>query len=213
MKIDVDDSNQVLEAAERYPILTRKDLGWYYLVAEILVDKYGWRVDEEDDDGVIPPDPADRYIVRDDADACWTCPELSLDTDADIWREYPQPETCWCKLSWVDTWTGEAGHKVFTFEPAVPDCTQEAHDWQAPHSVVGGLEENPGVVGHGGGVCMTSACSHCGTYRTLDTWAQNPQTGEQGLESTRYDPPDEKSLAWVASLKEEEEDTPAAFRP
>jgi hypothetical protein len=61
------------------------------------------------------------------------------------------------------------------------------HDWQSPHALVGGLKENPGVRGHGGGVVIHEVCVHCGTLRVTDTWAQNPSTGEEGLESVRYE--------------------------
>jgi integrase len=38
-------------------------------------------------------------------------------------------------------------------EPSEPDWQNEhLHDWQSPWSVLGGLKENPGVWGHGGGV-------------------------------------------------------------
>jgi hypothetical protein len=66
--------------------------------------------------------------------------------------------------------------------PKVPSCTQDEHDWQSPHSIVGGLKENPGV---------------------HDTWAQDPVTGEQGLESVKYTP--RKYQDEVTSLNEESE--------
>ena len=75
---------------------------------------------------------------------------------------------------------------TITVDPPAPRCTAEAHDWQSPHAVVGGLVENPGVHGHGGGVIIHEVCGHCGTHRRTDTWAQNPATGEQGLESVAY---------------------------
>jgi len=91
---------------------------------------------------------------------------------------------------WIDTrvydadddevWSGSVA--VDPPEPA--DCD---HEWQSPHAIVGGLEENPGVHGHGGGVIITEVCMRCGTERTTDTWAQNPETGEQGLTSVSYE--------------------------
>lgn len=87
--------------------------------------------------------------------------------------------------------------------PKDPSCTQDEHDWQAPHSIVGGLKENPGVHGHGGGVTIAEVCMHCGCERVTDTWAQDPETGEQGLESVKYTP--RKYEDEVASLNEETE--------
>lgn len=85
-----------------------------------------------------------------------------------------------------------------TIDPDEPDCASgHDHDWQAPVSVVGGIEDNPGVWGHGGGVTIRKVCAHCGMYRIKDTWAQNPATGEQGLRSIAYEEADEASLAWI----------------
>lgn len=65
-----------------------------------------------------------------------------------------------------------------TFEPTAPDCTDgREHDWIATVEHEGGLAENPGVQGHGGGVIIHDHCKHCGVQRTQDTWAQNPSTG------------------------------------
>lgn len=95
----------------------------------------------------------------------------------------------------------QIAHLTYTFEPPEPDCAGgDEHDWQAPISVLGGVRENPGVWGHGGGVIIREVCANCGVYKETDTWAQNPDTGEQGLESVKYEPADELSLAWVEEL-------------
>lgn len=74
-------------------------------------------------------------------------------------------------------------------DPPEPDCEgNHTHDWQSPHDIVGGIKENPGVWGHGGGVTIREVCLHCGCGRLRDTWAQRSDTGEQGLESITYDP-------------------------
>ena len=76
-----------------------------------------------------------------------------------------------------------------TLQPEEPSCTHEGgHDWQAPHEIVGGSKENPGVWRHGAGVRIHEVCIHCGCGRVTDTWAQRPDTGEQGLTSIEYDP-------------------------
>jgi hypothetical protein len=82
-------------------------------------------------------------------------------------------------------------------EPEEPECTEADHDWCNPLEVVGGIESNPGVWGHGGGVEITEVCRHCGAYRITDTWAQRQDTGEQGLRSTEYRDADSDSLVWV----------------
>lgn len=74
-----------------------------------------------------------------------------------------------------------------TLDPDVPACEGgHEHSWIAPHEAVGGIKENPGVQGHGGGVICRELCEHCGCGRTTDTWAQNPTNGEQGLTSIEY---------------------------
>lgn len=87
---------------------------------------------------------------------------------------------------------------TITLDPNEPGCeSPKGHDWQNPIEVVGGLKENPGVYGHGGGVTITEVCSHCARYRIIDTWAQNPENGKEGLESTEYREADDESIAWI----------------
>lgn len=85
-----------------------------------------------------------------------------------------------------------------TLEPEEPACEDgREHDWQSPYSVLGGSRENPGVFGSGGGVIIREVCACCGRYRVTNTWAQRPDTGEQGLREVRYEPADAASLEWV----------------
>lgn len=93
---------------------------------------------------------------------------------------------------------------TIAIDPEEPECVADEHDWHSPHSVVGGIAENPGVWGHGGGVIVKEVCAHCGVYRIRDTWAQRPDTGEQGLESVKCLPADEVSLRWVERLREDD---------
>ena len=86
-------------------------------------------------------------------------------------------------------------------EPEEPECQEADHDWCSPLEVVGGIESNPGVWGHGGGLKITEVCRHCGAYRITNTWAQRQDTGEQGLRSTEYRDADGDSLAWVESQR------------
>lgn len=105
--------------------------------------------------------------------------------------------TTWVTVTVTDE-DGDDSSYTITVDPDEPPCVDgEAHDWQSPLEVVGGIDENPGVWGHGGGVIMTEVCRHCGRYQVIDTWAQNPEGGEQGLTSTVYRDADEESLAWI----------------
>jgi hypothetical protein len=84
---------------------------------------------------------------------------------------------------------GDPALVTVTFVPEAPRCLAgKAHDWQRPYDVVGGLRENPGVWGSGGGVVMDECCVNCGCARITDTWAHRPDTGEGGLESVTYVP-------------------------
>jgi len=82
----------------------------------------------------------------------------------------------------------ESDERTVAIDPDEPDCVDVAHRWRSPHRLVGGIAENPGVWGHGGGVMITECCMRCGCARLTDTWAQDPETGEQGLTSVRYEP-------------------------
>lgn len=115
------------------------------------------------------------------------------------------------KTTWIQVFIRPAGiedersesHWV-RLDPPTPFCEDGSrhHEWECPHEIVGGLKENPGVFGHGGGVKIKSVCQRCGLYRITDTWATNPANGEQGLESVEYLQPDDQSVEWVNSLKE-----------
>lgn len=89
----------------------------------------------------------------------------------------------------IDNNGDETSHPVtVTLDPIEPSCAEgREHDWQAPFSIVGGIKEAPGTWGHGGGVTMQEVCVKCGCGRLIDTWAQDPETGEQGLRSVTYE--------------------------
>lgn len=73
-----------------------------------------------------------------------------------------------------------------------PGCSTDEHDWQSPHSVVGGCRENPGVWGRGAGsgVVVAEVCARCGAYRYQETGARVP---------VEYREADDASRAWVAA--------------
>ena len=113
---------------------------------------------------------------------------------------------------WVTVWVqpvSEHGHPIgdrdsyrITLDPSEPSCSHEdGHDWQSPIELVGGIESNPGVRGHGGGVVMTDVCLRCGCERVRDTWAQDPEDGTQGLDSVCYEPG-----AWTAEVEKMQAD-------
>lgn len=81
------------------------------------------------------------------------------------------------ETSWVTVYvTDEDGDCVrikIAVEPDEPDCDEEEHEWKSPYELVGGLKENPGVFGSGGGVKITEVCIRCGCGKHTDTWAES----------------------------------------
>jgi len=101
---------------------------------------------------------------------------------------YPGSEdTLYVKVEARCAETGDVTWATVTLHPEEPECSRAAHSWCSPHVLVGGDKSNPGVRGHGGGVLIHEVCQHCLVSRHRDTWAQNPEDGEQGLESISYD--------------------------
>lgn len=91
-------------------------------------------------------------------------------------------------------------HKV-EVHPDEPDCVEGFdHDWRAPIELVGGIKENPGCWGHGGGVVIHEICVICGCRRITDTWAQDMEDGQQGLRSIEYQPDDDTLESYFDSL-------------
>ena len=109
-----------------------------------------------------PQDAADKYVAESD----WPI----------------EDHTWWCSVD-VD---GEH-HKV-AVNPAEPACSSPEHEWARPHTIVGGLIENPGVYSNNGGVTVTSACLHCGCKMVEDSGAYDPCDGQRGLDSIKYTP-------------------------
>lgn len=140
-----------------------------------------------------PREAAEDYV----AGGCWG-------------DESDEPSTFWVDVHvWEEDEDGEEtedhGWRTVTVDPPEPECIDEyGHDWRAPHVLVGGLRENPGVWGHGGGVIVHEVCVLCGAGRETDTWAQRRDTGEQGLTSITYHLPGFYDLAVLEEEEEEE---------
>ena len=67
-------------------------------------------------------------------------------------------------------------HLTIAIDPPEPPCLgRKKHEW-----------EMVSARGHGGGVIVKAVDSQCGWMRITDTWAQDPETGEQGLTSVSY---------------------------
>lgn len=135
-------------------------------------------------------------------DSVWAADEeAALEEAVDRFDEsfYERGSTNWVEIEVYDAVLGDRLSILQEVTPVEPSCTNpKGHDWRAPYSVLGGLKENPGVWGSGGGAIIKEVCANCGGYRITDTWATGPN-GEQGYVSIQYEDPDEASLAWAAS--------------
>lgn len=161
----------------------------------------GWRVSRAEDRlretqlGLVGSDCPREWELREGGFAYDTVTANSVEEALEIARgnvdrsNYSECEgTIWIDVRITCEETGERESSSVTLEPDEPSCAKgEEHDWCSPHDLVGGLEENPGVHGHGGGVIITEVCRHCACKRVTDTWAPNPDTGEQGLRSVSYE--------------------------
>lgn len=98
--------------------------------------------------------------------------------------------TIWVRVRVKCEATGENDSAKVACDPVPPKCGDgnQDHDWQTPLRIVGGIAENPGVWGNGGGVRIHEACMNCGCAKITDTWAQDRESGEQGLTSVEFEP-------------------------
>ena len=187
LTVEIDEHGDVQATAAqagRYPILRDGvDGDRHYRALEYI----GWTVLDADGTAILTP-PSMRYQGSCDDGGIWE--QDTADLDPEDWRSGEETMTTWVTVYLLDTWTGEAVSKRVTIDPVEPDCTRgDDHSWRAwPPG-----DEHGGVRGHGGSVIVTEACQHCGAYRLTDYWAQDPMTGEQGLESIEYRPADAES--------------------
>ncbi len=140
-----------------------------------VIDPRRWHVAEA----------GERYgtIEADDAEAALE--EAAAAVDA---ASFDVTETLWIEVRVTNEATGESARSTVTLDPEPPRCADGTHDhtWSDDHDLVGGLRENPGVRGSGGGVLIVKACSACGCGRHVDTWATDLNDGTQGHRKTWY---------------------------
>lgn len=92
--------------------------------------------------------------------------------------------------------------------PPIPDGISNDTEWKSPHHIVGGLKENPGVFGSGGGVVITEIDPATGVTRTTHTWDQGWTGTGEPVETERYtkleDSDDYDAIVeWMDSYQEE----------
>lgn len=115
----------------------------------------------------------------------------------------PEPKTFWVPVDVVAVFDpDDAASALVAVHPPEPACrTPGEHSWR-------GLWMQP----HGGGAMGEDYCRACGVRKVWDSWATDPVTGTQGLESVRYEGPDAETLARVMRERAEWRDPdPEAF--
>lgn len=125
-------------------------------------------------------------VDADDVDAALDGVELDY---SDYAGNDHEPKTIFVEIAAVNADdSDDSDRRTFKLEPDEPRCSAAQHDWQSPLEIVGGIQENPGVYGHGGGVTIDECCMHCGCRKFTDTWATDPSNGTQGHETVCYTP-------------------------
>lgn len=177
----------------------------------------GWEIFSDEGTGenpILVPSP--NTIHADDGNAEIKYEDMTAEEAAQKYvdsGDWDRDNTTWFRIYTWREGIDEHGEIVrfdentheITLTAEEPDCDEgQEHDWQAPYEIVGGIKENPGVWGHGGGVIIHEVCIHCGCERVTDTWAQNRETGEQGLTSVEYSL--DKYRDKVEAMKEDEDD-------
>ena len=149
-----------------------------------------------------------RYTIGEESGATDTIEAASLDEALQAAKDWAADgdydEQCMVEV-WAEE--DETGKRVYDDvmagpQPEEPECTSDEHEWEAIHSLVGGMRENPGVWSLGGTrMSFDHVCIHCGHYRRVEHagWQRNP--GELSVKVS-YRAPDEASRAYCRRQKE-----------
>lgn len=79
------------------------------------------------------------------------------------------------------------------------DADSDGHDWRSPHSLVGGLKENPGYWSGGGTITISkSVCACCGCYKTETDKGQCHESESKIV--IEIAPRDTDSEAWLKRI-------------
>jgi hypothetical protein len=135
-------------------------------------------------------DAGDYRLSRDeqgpDATTTWVSVRVAPCDDPDVEIDDEQVEEPSSDADWTTI--------KIAIDPHTPECadgtkapgSDQQHNWQTPLALVGGNRSNPGVFSSGGGIRSKEVCVHCGCTKTTDTWAQDPEDGEQGLTAITF---------------------------
>jgi hypothetical protein len=211
LRIRLASGQTIPEVAKVYNLPTYKD---------ILIESHeGWQITGEarwdDESGVSDDIPISEEPVPDDQEDISSYVQQMAQEAADDATEYAiseaeegdvlSPVTANVRLTvWGLDSDGDLAYVVVeaSAEGDLPENAGEKDEeegtWESPYDLLGGIEENPGVQGHGGGVIIREVSSATGRYRITNTWDQShsavPQT------TICYEEADEESLRWISSL-------------
>ena len=166
------------------------------------VDPLAVAIDAADAPALLtPPQKKETWTLRIDGSEEVIDFRPSDDTVDDGYGDEDPDITFYVEWSAVSDLTGEELDGEIRHDPV---CPVDNPQWESPHELVGGCEENPGVFGSGGGVEITEVDAKSGVYRITNTW--DCSVGPVPRETVRYLDADEASEAWVAERAEEEEE-------
>lgn len=126
---------------------------------EAAEDKIAWQVAE----GLL----AEWYDYVDRSRTVWLHGSLHRLTGVGEEADYDADDDGWVHVGGVSV----------TLDAVEPDCMDESGHYYA----------HGDVWGSGGGVAWTDTCERCGLRYHRNTWAQDSETGEQGLTEERYE--------------------------
>lgn len=108
-----------------------------------------------------------------EADSLEEALEIALEDTESV--DLHNDSTLWFTINVYDS-EGESLSDTVVVEPIEPDCeTGLEHDWISGPAY-----------GSGGGVKWNETCSHCECIKSIDTWANRPDTGEEGFYKVEY---------------------------
>jgi len=92
-----------------------------------------------------------------------------------------------------------------TYSDELPECDASEdgeHDWQSPHSIVGGIRENPGVWSNGGTSYSTkSVCACCGAHKHETCYGSQRNPGQ--CDQVTCGEADDETKEWLKQKNEE----------
>lgn len=186
---DRDLSNPEVESDGELAVAIEDATEWLALLTSLQTarDALGAVLDAGGDGTWIASDESQQEV---EYDACTAEEAAKKYADDGEWYEDGN-STSWIQVTVKAKWLPDREPKTIDvrLDPEVPPCEEgHEHDWQSPHAKVGGMKENPGVFGHGGGIVSNECCVNCGCLKKTDTWVEYPPGSQNFRTGISYEP-------------------------